>query len=89
MNRQLAIAIILAALVALALSSRTAGAQAPTNTPVQELGPTWTAVVYPTSPVATNTAVVDVHPYPTSTPLPLIGAPWTWGPCLWLPVVMR
>lgn len=40
----------------------------------------------------TNTPVVDVLPYPTSTPLPTatIGETWTWPPpVLWLPSIMR
>lgn len=91
MNKQTAIAIILAALLALALTSVRAHGAAPTNTPVSDFGPTWTAIVHPTSSVATNTPVVDVQPYPTSTQMidPVIGDPWTWGPCLWLPVVIR
>lgn len=87
MSKPFTIAIILEVLLALAASSQRAGAQAPTNTPVHDQGPTWTAVVYPTSAVATNTPVVDRLPYPTSTPLPVIGEPW--GPCLWLTVVLR
>lgn len=77
MNRQAIIATILAALIVLALVSRSAEAATPTNTPVLNGPATWTPVVYPTST------------RPTNTPVPIIGEPWPPPHYVWITSVMQ
>jgi len=70
------------------LTGQAAASGEPTNTPVPNGQPTWTAVVWPTSSAPTNT---PLPPY-TATPKPTatIGEPISWPPpVLWLPMISK